>query len=295
MPRASDTLSLHAERFRSRRGRRWWPWRSPTRSSSRIGTPRSSRRSAARRSRRSCSCSRGGWFLVRKVDRAGRAVDAYTRRFMADAAHELRTPIAVLRTKAEVALQAPRSAGRRTPRRLRGMEAGGAAARPHRGRSAHAGAGGRRRASGRARTILSRRRRARRRALGAHARAGRGGQNCSSRSSRRRRWSAMATLVRELVVVLLDNAVKFTPPGGSVHGPGDARAASRRVSVRGHGDWHPLGPAAARLRAILSRRRGAPAQRRRGPGAVHRAVGRRGPRRAPHVRLRAGTWHDRRR
>jgi signal transduction histidine kinase len=51
----------------------------------------------------------GGYFLVRKsTDPVERSME-HTRRFMADAAHELRTPIAVLRTRAEVALQAPRT------------------------------------------------------------------------------------------------------------------------------------------------------------------------------------------
>lgn len=51
----------------------------------------------------------GGYFLVRKSTEPVELSMAHTRRFMADAAHELRTPIAVLRTKADVALQGPRS------------------------------------------------------------------------------------------------------------------------------------------------------------------------------------------
>ena len=63
----------------------------------------------------------GGWLLVRKsTTPIERSVDRM-RRFMADAAHELRTPLTVLRSRAEVALQQPRGAGEyRTA--LRGIE-----------------------------------------------------------------------------------------------------------------------------------------------------------------------------
>ena len=50
----------------------------------------------------------GGWVLMRKATAPVEATMAQMRRFMADAAHELRTPIAVLRTRAEVALQRER-------------------------------------------------------------------------------------------------------------------------------------------------------------------------------------------
>ena len=52
----------------------------------------------------------GGAFLARKSTAPVERTMAYTRRFMADAAHELRTPITVMRTRAEVALQRGRSA-----------------------------------------------------------------------------------------------------------------------------------------------------------------------------------------
>jgi signal transduction histidine kinase len=51
----------------------------------------------------------GGFFLVRKSTAPIERSITFMRRFMADAAHELRTPITVLRTRAEVALQQPRS------------------------------------------------------------------------------------------------------------------------------------------------------------------------------------------
>jgi len=50
----------------------------------------------------------GGFLLVRKSTEPVERSIVFTRRFMADAAHELRTPITVLRARAEVALQQPR-------------------------------------------------------------------------------------------------------------------------------------------------------------------------------------------
>ncbi|HEY2851725.1 MAG TPA: ATP-binding protein [Gemmatimonadaceae bacterium] len=47
----------------------------------------------------------GGWFLVRKSTAPVELSIEHMRRFMADAAHELRTPLTVLRSRAEVALQ----------------------------------------------------------------------------------------------------------------------------------------------------------------------------------------------
>jgi signal transduction histidine kinase len=50
----------------------------------------------------------GGWFLVRKSTLPVERTMDQMRRFMADAAHELRTPIAVVRTRADVTLQQDR-------------------------------------------------------------------------------------------------------------------------------------------------------------------------------------------
>lgn len=52
----------------------------------------------------------GGWLLMRKSTAPIEQSIAHMRRFMADAAHELRTPISVARTRAEVALENPRDA-----------------------------------------------------------------------------------------------------------------------------------------------------------------------------------------
>ncbi len=64
----------------------------------------------------------GGFFLVQKSTAPIERSIEYMRRFMADAAHELRTPITILRTRAEVALQQPRDAANYVAA-LRGVEA----------------------------------------------------------------------------------------------------------------------------------------------------------------------------
>jgi signal transduction histidine kinase len=64
----------------------------------------------------------GGFILVRKSTAPIERSIQYMRRFMADAAHELRTPITILRTRAEVALQQPREAANYVDA-LRGVEA----------------------------------------------------------------------------------------------------------------------------------------------------------------------------
>ncbi|HWZ27246.1 MAG TPA: ATP-binding protein, partial [Gemmatimonadales bacterium] len=54
----------------------------------------------------------GGWFLVRQsTSPIERSMDRM-RRFMADAAHELRTPVTILRTRADLALAQPRDPAR---------------------------------------------------------------------------------------------------------------------------------------------------------------------------------------
>jgi signal transduction histidine kinase len=63
----------------------------------------------------------GGFFLVRKSTAPIERSILFMRRFMADAAHELRTPITILRTRAEIALQQPREAANYVSA-LRGVE-----------------------------------------------------------------------------------------------------------------------------------------------------------------------------
>jgi signal transduction histidine kinase len=52
----------------------------------------------------------GGWILARQSTAPIERSIRHMRRFMADAAHELRTPLTILRSRAEVTLQRPRQA-----------------------------------------------------------------------------------------------------------------------------------------------------------------------------------------
>lgn len=156
----------------------------------------------------------GGSFLVMKSTAPVERSIAYTRRFMADAAHELRTPIAVLRTRADVALQAPRA--------------------PEDYASVLRGMGQEAKRLGRivddlltlARADTGERPVARERfflddvvidaAVSVQTLAQAANVSLEVEEFEETSIEGDAALVRELVVVLLDNAVKFTPPGGSV-------------------------------------------------------------------------------
>lgn len=50
----------------------------------------------------------GGWLLARQSTEPVERAITHMRRFMADAAHELRTPLTVIRSRSEIALQQPR-------------------------------------------------------------------------------------------------------------------------------------------------------------------------------------------
>jgi signal transduction histidine kinase len=156
----------------------------------------------------------GGFYLARKSVRPVEAVMEQMRRFMADAAHELRTPLAVLRGRAEVAVQherepaayvaalgeITREAGRlgtivENLLILARADAGQQPALRERlylddvAGDAVAAAG-----------VLAA-------ARGVHIELGRYDEAPVTGD---------AALIRQLLMVLLDNAVKFTPPGGSV-------------------------------------------------------------------------------
>ena len=156
----------------------------------------------------------GGYFLVRKSTAPVERSIAYTRRFMADAAHELRTPIAVLRTKADVALQATRSPDEYADA-LRGM--GHEATRLGRVVDdlltlTRADAGERPVARERFfldDVVIDA-------AVSVRTLAQAAGVTLEVDEFEETAVVGDAALVRELVVILLDNAVKFAPAGGSV-------------------------------------------------------------------------------
>ena len=157
----------------------------------------------------------GGYFLVMKSTAPVERSMAYTRRFMADAAHELRTPIAVLRTRADVALQAPRS-----PDDYAGVLRGMGHEAKRLGRIVddlltltRADAGERPVARERFfldDVVIDA-------AVSVQTLAQAAGVSLEMKEFEETPIVGDAALVRELVVVLLDNAVKFTPAGGSVH------------------------------------------------------------------------------
>jgi len=157
----------------------------------------------------------GGFFLVRKSTAPIERSMEFMRRFMADAAHELRTPIAILRTRAEIALQQPRDAENYVSA-LRGVEAEA------------------RRLGGIVDSLL------------VLARADAGEQQIDTARiflddiavdaagaaqivARQKNVEVTVdqfeeapiqgdpTLVRQLIMIVLDNAVKFTDAGGQVH------------------------------------------------------------------------------
>jgi signal transduction histidine kinase len=156
----------------------------------------------------------GGWFLAGKSAEPVERTLAHMRRFMADAAHELRTPVAVLRGRAEVALQRERDpAGYGEALAAVGAEA------ERIGRIvddllmlARADAG--ERPVVRERVYLDDV------ALdavdSARALAEHRGVEINVREFEEAGLDADPVLLRQLVLILLDNAVKFTPPGGRV-------------------------------------------------------------------------------
>ena len=156
----------------------------------------------------------GGYFLVMKSTAPVERSIAYTRRFMADAAHELRTPIAVLRTRADVALQAPRS-----PDDYAGVLRGMGHEAKRLGRVVddlltltRADAGERPVARERFfldDVVIDA-------AVSVQTLAQAAGVTLGVEEFEEASIVGDADLVRELVVILLDNAVKFTPSGGSV-------------------------------------------------------------------------------
>jgi signal transduction histidine kinase len=158
--------------------------------------------------------SAGAYFLAQKSLAPAERSLTYTRRFMADAAHELRTPIAVLRTRAEAALQTNRSA-EEYKSALRGMET--ETRRLSRVVDellmlARADAG--ERPVMREQFFLDDVVLDAAQSVGTIAHAT--GVTLELQDFEETPITGDSGLVRELVIVLLDNAVKFTPSGGTV-------------------------------------------------------------------------------
>ncbi len=156
----------------------------------------------------------GGGVLARKSIAPIEATIANMRRFMADAAHELKTPIAILRTNADVALQRPRDeesyrAALRSvedeSRRLGGLV-------DHLLVLARADAGERHPQKQPvflddiAADCLS----------GGRVMSQRKGVELVVDGFEETPIDADPALIRELILILLDNAIKFTAPGGRI-------------------------------------------------------------------------------
>ena len=157
----------------------------------------------------------GGFLLVRKSTAPIERSMEFMRRFMADAAHELRTPITILRTRAEIALQQPRDTANYVSA-LRGIEAEA------------------RRLGGIVDSLLvlaradtgERQIEKQRIFLDDIAIDAAGAAQVVARQKNveitvddfeEAPIEGDAALIRQLAMILLDNAVKFTDPGGEVH------------------------------------------------------------------------------
>ncbi len=156
----------------------------------------------------------GGWWLAGMATRPVERGIVQMRRFMADAAHELRTPITVMRSRVDVTLQQERTSEHY------------ADALRHIGRETEALAGVTdnlltlARAESGERDLQLERLRLDEVALDAVAAAGplaeRRGVRLAIGAADEVETDADLALVRQLMMILLDNAIKFTPQGGDV-------------------------------------------------------------------------------
>ena len=175
----------------------------------------------------------GGVVLARKSTAPIERSMEQMRRFMADAAHELRTPVTILRTRTEVALGQPRDAARdaaafqaieREAERLGGIVGDLLTL-------ARADAGERKVVRG----PLYLDDVASQAVAAARALAERKGVSLVVGSFEESRIGGDADLVERLVLIVLDNAIKYTPPGGTVRLDVTARDGRRSVVVSDSG------------------------------------------------------------
>ncbi|HEY3934862.1 MAG TPA: ATP-binding protein [Gemmatimonadales bacterium] len=156
----------------------------------------------------------GGSLLVRKSTAPIELSIEQMRRFMSDAAHELRTPVTVIRTGAEVALQQPRDGAEYT------AALGGVAAESRRLGAILDDLLVLARADSGARPIesipLFLDDVAADAANAARPLATAAGVSLEVDQFEEAETFGDATLTRQLVMILLDNAIKFTPTGGAV-------------------------------------------------------------------------------
>lgn len=171
----------------------------------------------------------GGWVLARQSVAPVQRSMAQMRRFVADAAHELRTPVAVLRTRADVALQRERS----TVEYVAALQALGRETERLSGivddlfTLTHADAG--ERPLRRTRVQLDELVLDAVSATGALAE--RDGVTLVVGTADETVLDADAALVRQLVVILLDNAIKFSERGGVVRVDLRASPATATLTV----------------------------------------------------------------
>ncbi|HWC74148.1 MAG TPA: ATP-binding protein [Gemmatimonadales bacterium] len=175
----------------------------------------------------------GGFLLARQSTIPVEQSMEQMRRFMADAAHELRTPVTLLRTRTEVALGQPRDpmgdtaafqAIEREAARLGGIVGDLLTL-------ARADAGERRVV----RSTLYLDDIASQAVAAARALADRKGVSLVVGSFEESRILGDAELVERLVLIVLDNAIKYTPPGGNVRLDVTARDGKRSVVVSDSG------------------------------------------------------------